>query len=104
MNVITPTVGRQVWYRASAHDQSGPKPMAVGAETEGSTKRKPLSATVIAVWGDRMVNLLVIDAHGNLFPKLSVQLLQEGDLFPVDANGDDRGGYAEWPQHAKQAI
>lgn len=109
MNVITPTVGRQVWYRASSHDQVGPKPMIAGAETAGSTKRKPLAATVTAVWGDRMVNLLVIDAHGSLFPKQSVTLLQEGDKPELDFDGDERGGYAEWmpyqkTQHAKQAT
>jgi hypothetical protein len=110
MTTITPpTVGRKVWYRANAEDQRGPRPMVSSCEAAGSTKRKPLDATVIAVWGDRMVNLLVVDQVGNLFPKLSVTLLQEGDTAPTDFDGEEIGGYAEWmpyqkTQHAKQAT
>ncbi|MBT9493876.1 MAG: hypothetical protein IV107_16375 [Paucibacter sp.] len=102
--LIKPTVGRKVWYRASAHDQTGPVPMSAQSETAGNPKRAPLDATVIAVHGDRMVNLLVIDVYGKMFPKLSVTLLQEGDLIPMDAAGNEIGGYAQWmPYQAGQA-
>lgn len=81
--VIKPTVGRKVWYRPSASDVVGPVPMSVAGD-------QPLDATVIAVWGDRMVNLLVTDIVGRQFPVLSCTLLQDGDERPA------AGRYAEW--------
>ncbi|MGE8366002.1 MAG: hypothetical protein ACN6OP_04425 [Pseudomonadales bacterium] len=81
--MIKPTVGRKVWYRPSMSDQSGPLPMV-------ATQDQPLDATVIAVWGDRCVNLLVTDTIGRNFPVLSCTLVQEGDEVP------ERGRYAEW--------
>lgn len=87
--IITPTVGRKVWYRPSESDFKGPIPMAV-------VKDQPLDATVIAVWGDRMVNVDVIDIIGRHFPVLSCDLLQEGDEPNKDANGKTVGRYCEW--------
>ena len=81
--VITPAVGRKVWYRPSANDVVGPVPMVVAGD-------QPLDATVIAVWGDRMVSVLVTDVMGKQFPVLSVTLVQEGDEKPVV------GRYVEW--------
>lgn len=81
--IITPTVGRKVWYRPSKGDQMGPVPMQ-------ATSDQPLDATVIAVWGDRCVNLLVIDMVGRAFPVLSATLVQPGDVPP------ETGRYAEW--------
>lgn len=92
--MIAPTVGRKVWYRPTEFDKSGPGAMRV-------VGIQPLDATVIAVWSDRAVNLLVIDAAGTPFPKMSVTLLQEGDTPPAVAGG---GGYAEWmPYQTGQA-
>ncbi len=94
MSIIKPTVGRKVWYRPSIHDKSG-----VGAmQTAGD---QPLDATVIAVWGDRCVNLLIFDIVGKLFTKSSMTLVQEGDTKPMlgslDANGKATpGSFAEW--------
>lgn len=89
--VITPSVGRKVWYRPSAFDKSGPGAMNVSGD-------QPLDATVIAVWGDRMVNLLVVDIAGKAIPKLSVTLVQDGDV------PQDGGGYAQWmPYQVGQA-
>lgn len=88
--IITPTVGRKVWYRPSAHDVVGPVPMSVAGPADDPSKGQPLDATVIAVWGDRMVNLLVTDSVGRQFPVLSCPLLQEGDESPA------AGRYAEW--------
>lgn len=87
--VIKPTVGRKVWYRPSKHDQQGPVPMqcAVG---------QPLDATVIAVHGDRLVNVLVTDMVGRQFPVLSVTLVQEGDILPACNEGLPLGRYVEW--------
>ena len=93
--MIKPTVGRKVWYRPSKFDMSGAGAMQAASAGPGG-EMQPLDATVIAVWGDRMVNLLVVDITGKLYPKLSVTLLQEGDAPGKDADGNVIGGYAEW--------
>ena len=91
--IITPTVGRKVWYRPSVAELAGRcYPMKV---IDG----QPLDATVIAVHDDRLVNLLVIDAEGNGFPRLNVQLVQEDDVYETD------GARAEWmPYQTAQAA
>lgn len=91
-NIIIPTVGRKVWYRPCANDLIGPIPMQ-GSIAPGA---QPLDATIIAVWGDRMVNVLVTDSVGKQFPVLSVTLLQDGDQPPKDAEGNNAGRYVEW--------
>lgn len=80
--VIKPSVGRKVWYRPSERDKVGASAMAVSGD-------QPLDATVIAVWGDRMVNVLVTDIVGRQHSVLSVTLVQEGDAKPT-------GRYVEW--------
>lgn len=107
MSVTKPTVGRKVWYRPSKHDVVGPVPMMTAGSLEYGTAA-PLDATVIAVWGDRMINVLVTDIMGRQFPVLSVDLLQPGDEPRKDADGNVIGRYCEWmpyqnAQHAKQA-
>lgn len=92
MAIITPTVGRKVWYRPCPNDLVGPVPMTVVGHADS---RQPLDATVIAVLGDRMVNLLVTDACGKQFPVLSATLLQDGDIIPAN------GRYAEWMPYQK---
>jgi hypothetical protein len=89
MSLITPTVGRKVWYRPTAFDQTGPGAMVV-------SHGQPLDATVLAVWGDRCVNLLVLDIVGKPFTKTSTTLIQDGDAKPTTPDGKDAGGYAEW--------
>ena len=97
-NIIKPTVGRKVWYRPSEFDQQGPVSMT-------TSKGQPLEATIIAVWGDRCINVLVTDMVGKQFPVLSCTLLQEGDLLPTDADGNVLGRYCEWmPYQAQQAA
>lgn len=91
--MMKPSVGRKVWYRPNRFDVIGAGGMAVaGPLVDGSPGPdvQPLDATVIAVWGDRMVNLLVIDIMGKAHPRLSVTLLQEGDT-PTPGTS-----YAEW--------
>jgi hypothetical protein len=90
--MIKPTVGRKVWYRPSAEDLRGPKPMTAIAGEHA----QPLDATIIAVWGDTCVNLLVIDMHGQMFPVLSCRLLQGDEQPSTDAEGKVIGRYAEW--------
>lgn len=87
--VITPTVGRKVWYRPSKFDATGPIPMIFYTG-------QPLDATVIAVHGDSMVNVLIHDVYGKPFPKTSVKLLQPGDEPELDAEGIALYGYVEW--------
>ncbi len=102
MSVIKPTVGRKVWYHPSKHDVVGSVPMM----TAGNDV--PLDALIIAVWGDRMISVLVTDITGRQIPVLSVDLLQPGDEPRKDADGNVIGRYCEWmpdqnAQHAKQA-
>lgn len=105
--MIKPTVGRKVWYRPSRSDVSGSFPMNIAGSLDAGNAQ-PLDATVIAVWSDRMVNLLVTDAVGRQFPVLSCTLLQGDDEPLKDADGKPIGRYAEWMpyQHgqAKAAV
>lgn len=95
--MIKPTVGRKVWYWPSANDKTGPVPMYQQAD-------QPLDATIIAVHGDRMVNVLVTDVMGRQFPVLSCSLLQPGDQLPAYADGQIIGRYVEWmPYQVGQA-
>jgi hypothetical protein len=87
--IITPTVGRKVWYWPSAIDKTGPVPMV-------QQTGQPLDATVIAVHGDRMVNVLVVDVMGRQFPVLSCDLLQPGEKPRANAEGVVFGRYVEW--------
>lgn len=95
--IIKPTVGRKVWCRPSAHDKTGPIPMVAGAD-------QPLDATVIAVWSDRLVNVLVTDVYGKQFPVLSVDLLQPGDEPRKDAEGNVAGRYVEWMPYQANKV
>lgn len=99
--IIKPTVGRKVWYRPCANDLKGPMVIAGSLESGNS---QPLDATIIAVWGDRMVNVLVTDTMGHQFPVLSCTLIQEGDEPAKDADGKVIGRYVEWmPYQTGQA-
>lgn len=89
--MIKPTVGRKVWYRPSADDIAG----TTGMEVNG---KEPLDATVVAVWGDRLVNLAIFDIYAKVHERRSVTLVQEGDDVP------EGGRYAEWmPYQVGQA-
>jgi len=81
--LIKPTVGRDVWYRPTQADTQGIGRMF-------TLPGQPLAAKVLAVWGDRMVNVQVTDIGGRQFPITSCPLVQEGDPVP------DQGGYVEW--------
>lgn len=100
--MITPTVGRKVWYRPSRSDLTGPLPMSMMGNPDFNPQ--PLDATVLAVHGGRLVNVLVLDVYGKPFPKTSVKLLQEGDETPKMSDGSEAYGYVEWmPYQAAQA-
>ena len=96
--VITPTVGRKVWYWPSASDKTGP--MSMTQQTG-----RPLDATVIAVHGDRMVNVLVTDVMGRQYPVLSCDLVQPGESPRANEEGQIYGRYVEWmPYQQTQAA
>lgn len=100
--MITPTVGRKVWYRPSRSDLTGPLPMSMIGNPDFNPQ--PLDATVLAVHGDRLVNVLVLDVYGEPFTKTSVKLIQEGDETPKTADGAEAFGYVEWmPYQTAQA-
>ena len=80
--VISPTVGRVVWYHPFASDPS-PDP-----------GKQPLAAIVTHVWSDTCVNLAVFDTNGGTFGKTSV-LLINGDMEQPSR------GYAEWMPYQK---
>jgi hypothetical protein len=78
--MITPTVGRIVWYRP------------IGPQAD----EQPWAAIIVRVHTDRVVNLTVFDHDGYGKPKQGVQLLQEGDAVPSAG-----GGYCEWMPYQK---
>lgn len=85
--IIKPTIGRKVWYRPHESDAMV------------NSQHGMLDATIVEVWDDRLVNLVVFDANGFHYTKTSVQLVQEGD------NASVYGGYAEWmPYQTGQAA
>lgn len=93
--MIKPYIGQKVWYWPSANDKTGPVPMYQQAD-------QPLDATIIAVHGDRMVNVLVTDTMGRQFPVLSCDMLDVHELPCVSHDGSLVGRYVE-PIPARQA-
>lgn len=100
--MITPTVGRKVWYRPSKFDVQGPGAMSVVYDADGTPK--PLDATVLAVWGDRCINVQVLDIMGKPFTKTSITLIQEGDSTPKNPEGSENYGYVEWMPYQTKAA
>ncbi|MES2262122.1 MAG: hypothetical protein V4724_26680 [Pseudomonadota bacterium] len=90
--MITPTVGRKVWYRPSAYDKSGPGAMQAYGE-------QPCDATIVAVHSNALVNLAIFDHNGNPHKRTSVTLLQD------DVKPNEGTSYAEWmPYQTTQAA
>jgi len=73
--MIKPTVGRVVWFYPDGSSPSS----------------QPRAAIIAAVWGDRCVNLMVIESNGvpMSHPPTSVMLVQEGDPVPKGADGSN---------------
>jgi len=78
--MITPTVGRVVWY----YDPN----------LSGQVRVGPLAAVIAFVHSDSLVNLMVIGTSGISMSRASVPLLQDGDPVP-DSN------YCEWMPYQK---
>lgn len=90
--MISPTPGRIVWFTPSVDPTSRPHGF------EYHDIKQPCAATVAYVWGDRMVNLLVLDQSGKPFAHTSVTLLQDDDRKP------EQGRFASWmPYQVGQA-
>lgn len=89
--VITPTIGRRLWYWPSDYD----KGLVPGTQLDRTIcvgdDAQACDAGVVFVHGDRLVNLLVTDHAGHTHRRLSVHLVQEGDEpLPPGA------AYAQW--------
>jgi hypothetical protein len=73
--MIKPTIGRKVWFwpdsSVYANYISDPTPV----------ENQPFDATVVAVYGDRMVNLRVTDHNGTSWFESSVPLMQDDDTI-----------------------
>jgi len=95
--VIKPTVGRKVWYRP-----------AKGEAMVCNSDDQPMDATIIYVWNDRTVNLVVHDHGGSVHMRRSTLLLQGDEQY------DPVTGFCEWmpfqqgqakaTEHQKQAA
>ena len=86
--MTNPTPGRVLHFFPSIND---------GIARNGAA---PLAALIVAVLGDRLVNLAVFDANGNSHARTDVQLIQDDtDVYVTDA------ARAEWPvQRALQEL
>lgn len=87
--MIKPTVGRKLWYTPGGQD-GGDDPIAFEPCRMVAVGEQPLDATVVCVLSDRLVNLVVLDANGNMFKRPATVLLQDNDAAPTDA------AYARW--------
>jgi hypothetical protein len=92
--MITPTVGRLVWYYPSNREN-----LEVLMNSDGSMKKDPLVAVVLAVHSDTQVNILVFSAYGQSRFVSKAQLWQgEGE-----APSTKERGYACWMPY-QQAV
>lgn len=81
--LITPTVGRIVWYRAKLLDHCHPK------------ESPEQAAIILRVFNDRRVNLIVFGHDGAIMPMTDVPLVQQDDEAPFDRS------YCEWMPYQK---
>lgn len=96
--MINPSVGRKVWYRPNERDLAGTTGDSPDTGKMITNGKDPLDATIIAVWGPRLVNVSVTDIHGTHHARRSVILRQEGDII------QEWGRYVEWmPYQVGQA-
>jgi len=87
MSIIKPTIGRKVWFWPAGF---------LGVKTMSSLQA--CDATIVFVWSDSMVNLLVTDHGGTSMAITSVHLRQGDEPSPT-------GCYAEWmPFQLGQAM
>lgn len=91
--IITPTIGRQVWFWPNGNTFGVPG----ASQPEAFMSDQAMAATIVCVWSDRMVNLQVLDHGGAPHMLRSIRLKQAGDE-------DSSQAYCEWmPYQAGQA-
>lgn len=96
--MIKPTIGRRVWYWPSPQDRGETDYPPRSVMQHDPRSDQPCDAGICFVHSDRMVNLTVADHNGVMHQRPSIQLVQEGDVYPTD------GGYAMWmPYQVGQA-
>lgn len=83
---IKPTVGRVVLFHASPES-----PLEL---RNAPPSDQPNAAIIVYVHTDRLVNLVVFDAHGTPRGYVGVPLIQDGDPCPRDF-------YCEWMPYQK---
>ena len=83
--MIVPTNGRVMWY----HPMGQP-------EIVQHDVSKPLTAHVVHVWGDHMVNVVVLDSNGTAHPRTSVPIVQDGSPYTAGPSP-----YLEWMPYQK---
>lgn len=76
--MITPTIGRVVWYHPP----------------DSVPHAQPFAAIVAHVWSDTCVNLAYFDANGLAHNATSVLLVQDGSEVPA-------ANYCEWMPYQK---
>lgn len=80
--MITPTIGRRLWYYPSPYDFSEASPDPFSGYND-----QPCDAGICYVWTDRMVNVTVADANGFMHRRTSVRLLQGNEQpYPGEAH------------------
>lgn len=81
--MIHPTRFRAVHYHLAPGDTSIP-------DTVPGLPNPPLGGIITKVYNDRLIDVQVYGVDGNYYPKTSVQLLQDADVPPTDAQ------YCNW--------
>ena len=84
--MIKPSNGRIVWFTP---------PQGEPTTIVQHDINQPLTAQIVHVWGDRMVNLVVFDSHGVMHAVPQVMLLQDDDAKP------SLGRFAVWMPYQK---
>ena len=79
MTTIQPTVGRKVHYRTGNNDH----------EMHKLNTDDPLDATIVGVWEDGLINVVVFDCNGKMYTRNGIRLRQEGQTISNQP-------YCEW--------
>lgn len=87
MNIITPTIGRKVWFFGLPWDVDNRNP---GKYPIRIDTNRPMDATIIYVWSDRLVNLVVVDHGGQSWFMPYITLIPPGESMPSTI------AHAEW--------
>lgn len=95
-SLITPTIGRRIWYWPSDFDR-GIRDYATNTSImEAYDTRQPCDAGIVYVHSDRCVNLSVTDHNGKQHARTSVVLVQPCDPIPTGT------AYATWMDYHLQ--